>query len=117
VLDAREAALAHDALSLDAPSGPDRDDASTYTDGVGEIDHRFALVENRSVLAQAFAALPARDRHVLDLRFKHDLTQKEIAEHIGVSQMHVSRILRRSLERLHAVALGAEDDLALSRTA
>jgi RNA polymerase sigma-B factor len=117
VLEAREAALAHDALSLDAPAGPDRDDTETFTDGLGAIDDRFALVEDRSVLARAFAALPVRDRRVLGLRFQHDLTQKEIAERIGVSQMHVSRILKRSLERLHAVAVGRDGDLRLRRSA
>ena len=49
-------------------------------------------------------ALPARDRVVLHLRFVEDLTQAEIAERVGVSQMHVSRLIRRALERLRTVA-------------
>ena len=57
-----------------------------------------------ALIAPTLAALPARDRIVLHLRFVEDLTQAEIAERVGVSQMHVSRLIRRALERLRTVA-------------
>ena len=58
----------------------------------------------RAFEAPTLQALPARDRIVLHLRFVEDLTQAEIAERVGVSQMHVSRLIRRALERLRTVA-------------
>jgi RNA polymerase sigma-B factor len=75
---------------------------------VGEIDGRLELVENRTVVDATMRALPEREQHVLYLRFHEDLTQAEIAERIGVSQMHVSRLIRRALERLRTVAEASE---------
>ena len=68
------------------------------------MDERFELVEYKSAIGPTMRALPARDRLVLKLRFEQDLTQLEIAERIGVSQMHVSRLIRRALKRLRTVA-------------
>ena len=62
------------------------------------------LVEYGATIAPTLQALPPRDRIVLHLRFVEDLTQAEIAERVGVSQMHVSRLIRRALERLRTVA-------------
>jgi RNA polymerase sigma-B factor len=105
VLEAMEAASAYEAVSLESHRyGGDADDGATYAERVGEEDVRFDLVEYEASLAPALRALPERDRLVLHLRFGEDLTQAEIATRIGVSQMHVSRIIRRSLERLRAVA-------------
>ncbi len=106
VLEAMEAASAYEAISLESHrySGGDGDDGATYAERVGEEDGRFELVEYEASLAPVMRALPERDRIVLHLRFVEDLTQAEIADRIGVSQMHVSRIIRRSLERLRAVA-------------
>jgi RNA polymerase sigma-B factor len=103
VLEAQEAASAHTTVSLDTPLAGGAD-GETYADTIGEIDDRFELVEYHSVVAGALAALPTRDRHVLSLRFQHDLTQSEIATRVGISQMHVSRILRRTLDRLRLIA-------------
>src|SRR5918997_929044 len=64
------------------------------------------LEEVLEALDPAFRALPPREQTILKLRFIDDLTQSEIAEHVGVSQMHVSRLLRRSLDRLNAAAEG-----------
>jgi RNA polymerase sigma-B factor len=103
VVEAMEAASAHDAVSLDAHRfGTDESD--TYAETVGAEDERFELVEYEATIAPTLRALPERDRLVLHLRFVDDLTQAEIAEQVGVSQMHVSRIIRRALERLRAVA-------------
>jgi RNA polymerase sigma-B factor len=65
------------------------------------------LVEIGETLRGTLEALPARERLILRLRFEQDLTQAEIAEHVGVSQMHVSRLLRRSLDRLSAAGAAA----------
>jgi RNA polymerase sigma-B factor len=104
VLEAMEAATAHSAVSLDAPLGNDGDEAVTYANSVGEVDARLELVEDRTVVDSTLHALPEREQEILYLRFHEDLTQAEIAERIGVSQMHVSRLIRRALERLRAVA-------------
>jgi RNA polymerase sigma-B factor len=105
VLEAMEAASAHSAVSLDAPLGGDGgDETVTYANSVGEVDTRLELVENRTVVDATLHALPEREQQILHLRFSEDLTQAEIAERIGVSQMHVSRLIRRALERLRTVA-------------
>src|SRR3954453_12924131 len=104
VLEALEAAIAYDAVSLDTPRTSDEDDGDTYADTMGVIDDRFELIENTSEIGPTMPALPVRDRLVLKLRFEQDLTQLEIAERIGVSQMHVSRLIRRALKRLRTVA-------------
>ena len=74
---------------------------------VGEIDQRYEMVEYAAAIAPAMNAMPARDRLILRLRFEDDLTQSEIATRLGISQMHVSRIIRRSLARLRSVAEAA----------
>jgi RNA polymerase sigma-B factor len=91
-------------VSLDTPRTSDEDDGDTYADTVGAIDDRFELIEYTSAIGPTLRALPTRDRIVLKLRFEDDLTQLEIAERIGVSQMHVSRLIRRALKRLRTVA-------------
>ncbi|MEA2404540.1 MAG: polymerase sigma-B factor [Thermoleophilaceae bacterium] len=104
VLEALEAAIAYDAVSLDTPRSSDEGAGDTYADTVGAVDERFELVEYTTAIAPTVRALPERDRLVLKLRFEDDLTQLEIAERIGVSQMHVSRLIRRALTRLRTVA-------------
>jgi RNA polymerase sigma-B factor len=104
VLEALEAAIAYDAVSLDTPRTSDEDDGDTYADTMGAVDERFELIEYTSAIGPTMRALPMRDRLVLKLRFEEDLTQLEIAERIGVSQMHVSRLIRRALKRLRTVA-------------
>ena len=104
VLEAMEASSAYDAVSLEAFRFGDEGDGETYAESIGMEDERFELVEYGATIAPTLAALPARDRVVLHLRFVEDLTQAEIAERVGVSQMHVSRLIRRALERLRRVA-------------
>jgi RNA polymerase sigma-B factor len=105
VLEAMEAAIAYDAVSLEAPrAGGEQRDGDSYAESVGEIDERFELIEYKAAIAPTVSALPERDRLVLELRFVEDLTQSEIASRIGVSQMHVSRLIRRALTRLRTVA-------------
>ena len=104
VLEALEAAIAYDAVSLEAPRIGEHREGDSYAETVGEIDERYELIEYSAAIAPTVSALPARDRLVLELRFVEDLTQSEIAERIGVSQMHVSRLIRRALTRLRTVA-------------
>ncbi len=104
VLEAMEASSAYDAVSLDSHRFGDDGDGETYAESIGAEDERFEMVEYGATIAPTLAALPARDRMVLRLRFVDDLTQAEIAERVGVSQMHVSRLIRRALERLRTVA-------------
>jgi RNA polymerase sigma-B factor len=104
VLEAMEAASAYDAVSLESYRFGDDGDGETYAESIGVEDGRYELVEYGATIAPTLAALPARDRIVLHLRFVEDLTQAEIAERVGVSQMHVSRLIRRALERLRTVA-------------
>ena len=104
VLEAMEAASAYDAVSLESYRFGDEGDGETYAESIGVEDDRFELVEYGATIAPTLQALPARDRIVLHLRFVEDMTQAEIAERVGVSQMHVSRLIRRALERLRTVA-------------
>jgi RNA polymerase sigma-B factor len=103
VLEAMEAATAYEAASLDAPRpGSDGDDDWSHGRAVAYVEPGYERVEFCESLRGTLEALPARERLILRLRFECDLTQAEIAERIGVSQMHVSRLLRRSLDRLGA---------------
>ena len=104
VLEAMEAATAYEATSLEAPrpGGQDDDDDWSYGDAMAADEHGYELVEIGETLRGSLAALSERERFILRLRFEQDLTQAEIAERVGVSQMHVSRLLRRSLDRLRA---------------
>jgi RNA polymerase sigma-B factor len=105
VLEAMEAASAYDAVSLEQHKGSDSDDSKdTFQDTLGTEEERYELVEYGAAIAPTLKALSERERAILHLRFVEDLTQSEIAERIGVSQMHVSRLIRRSLARLRAVA-------------
>jgi RNA polymerase sigma-B factor len=103
VIDALQAIRAYETVSLDAPRGGGEDDVVPYGDTLGRDDERYELVELDATVSAALAHLPARDRRVLQLRFVEDLTQTEIAERVGISQMQVSRLLRRSLEQLRAL--------------
>ena len=111
VLNALQAAQAYMTISLDAPrSSSAGEDAGTYAESLGELDESYELVDGAATIASALKHLPARERAVLALRFGEDLTQSEIAERIGVSQMHVSRLLRRAVEQVR-ILVRAEDEL------
>lgn len=105
VLDALQAAQAYDALPLDAPTGSrDSDEGITYLDALGMEDERYELIELDATVAAALKSLPARERAIIRLRFIEELSQAEIGHRIGISQMQVSRLLRRSLEQLRVLA-------------
>jgi RNA polymerase sigma-B factor len=109
VLDGLEAAAAHHSMSLDVPREDGDGESGTLADLFGEVDDRFELVEAGATIAEAAQHLSERERQVLALRFVEDQTQTQIADQIGVSQMQVSRILRRSLAHLRELV--AQDNL------
>jgi RNA polymerase sigma-B factor len=99
VLEGLQTAEAYDTVSLDAPrSGTD--DAAARIESIGGQDGRLELVDEQTTVYAAAQQLTERDRTILYLRYGEDLTQAEIAERVGVSQMQVSRLLRRSVRRL-----------------
>ena len=99
VLEALESGQAYSTTSLDAPTGDD-DDAPMRGDRIGEEDLRLDNLEYFASLAPLIEQLPERERTILYLRFFKGMTQSKIADHIGISQMHVSRLLTRILEFL-----------------
>ncbi|HTZ07870.1 MAG TPA: SigB/SigF/SigG family RNA polymerase sigma factor [Acidimicrobiales bacterium] len=96
VIEALEAGQAYRSGSLDAV-GPEGD---ALADRLGSEDAALGGAEDRVFLSPALDLLPARERTIVRLRFVEGLTQSEIAKHIGISQMHVSRLLNRSLDVL-----------------
>jgi RNA polymerase sigma-B factor len=103
VLDALEAAGAYRAGSLDAPRGaPGEDGGESLADTLGGDESGFERAEERATLEPLMSRISDRERVVLELRFVQDLTQAEIGERIGVSQMQVSRLIRQALTRLRA---------------
>jgi RNA polymerase sigma-B factor len=100
VLDGLQTAEAFATVSLDAPITSEEDDETSRLESIGGDDARLVLVEDQATVFAAARSLPAQQREVLYLRFGEDLTQSEIADRVGVSQMQVSRLLRRSLADL-----------------
>jgi RNA polymerase sigma-B factor len=104
VLEAIAANAAWETTSLDTPLRSGDEESQTVAETLGEKDQRFELIEDRASIGPALKTLPERERLILHLRFVEDLTQTEIAQRIGVSPMHVSRLIRRALERVRVVA-------------
>jgi RNA polymerase sigma-B factor len=92
VIEGLEVRMAYDARSLETPARDDDEDAG------------FEMVEYQAMLERSMRSMPERERVLLHLRFSEDLSQSDIAKRVGVSQMHVSRLLRRAIERLRAAA-------------
>jgi RNA polymerase sigma-B factor len=99
VLESMEAGSLYRLASLDS-SRSDDDSAPNAAERLGELDEELGAVENRVAVGEMLALLPDREQKIVYLRFFEGLTQSEIAEQIGISQMHVSRLLARSLETL-----------------
>ena len=106
VLEAMEAGRAYRFASLDAPGSGGDEDNQTLSGQLGEDDPRLTDIEHRVALSPLIAELPRREQVILHLRFFEGLTQSEIASRLGISQMHVSRLLARSLAKLR----GSGDD-------
>ncbi len=107
ILDALQALQAYETLSLDAPPPSAEEETMTYGDALGHDDERYELIELDATVSAALAHIPARERLILRMRFVEDLTQTEIAARVGVSQMQVSRLLRRSLDQLRTLTEAA----------
>jgi len=107
VFDALQAIQAYETLSLDAPRPRADGEVVAYGDTVGEDDERYELVELDATISAVLGKIAPRERAILRMRFVDDLTQTEIAERVGISQMQVSRLLRRSLEQLRAMTSAA----------
>jgi RNA polymerase sigma-B factor len=107
VLEAQQAADSYEATSLDAPVGREDEAGGSLIDLMPSDDLSYELVEERDAIASTWRHLPDIERQVLELRFLYDLTQREIGDRIGYSQMHVSRMLRRALSRLETAAAAA----------
>ena len=103
ILEAREAVGAHRATSLDRPREDPEDEVRPVRE-LGVEDPGFAAAEDAATVSRLAAVLSERDREVLRLRFEQDLTQAEIGERIGCSQMHVSRILGGAIACMQAQA-------------
>lgn len=100
VLDGLQTSDAYDAVSLDAPMASEDCETSSRLEVIGTEDARLELVDTQATIFAAAKRLSTRERQILFLRFGEDLTQSQIADRVGVSQMQVSRLLRRSLQRL-----------------
>jgi RNA polymerase sigma-B factor len=104
VLESRAVRRAYSPDSLDAPPTPNDDDSPRSWDSIqGGEDEGYARVEDMAVMERAMRALPERERQIIQLRFGAELSQAEIGSALGISQMHVSRLLRRSLDRVGAI--------------
>ncbi|HET8873648.1 MAG TPA: SigB/SigF/SigG family RNA polymerase sigma factor [Gaiellaceae bacterium] len=100
VLEALESGRAYSSVSLSPGGASDEEGELDPLESLGTEDHEYEVSEDRAVLAPGFKVLDERERRILHLRFFSGLTQSQIAEEIGISQMHVSRLIRRSLEKI-----------------
>ncbi len=107
VLEAREALRAMRPASLDRPSQAGEDEDDTPMARIGGVDPGYERTEEAVTIGRLVRDLPERERRILALRFSGDLTQSEIGEELGISQMHVSRLLRRTIEELHTASKSA----------
>jgi RNA polymerase sigma-B factor len=108
VLEALESGRAYSSLSLSAGGGDD--DELDPLESLGTEEHQYEVSEDRAVLAPGFRVLDDRERRILHLRFFDGLTQSQIAQQVGISQMHVSRLIRRALEKIRQ-EIAVDDDV------
>jgi RNA polymerase sigma-B factor len=100
VLEALESGRAYSSVSLSAAGGQDEQGELDPLESLGAEEPQYEVSEDRAVLAPGFRVLDERERKILHLRFFSGLTQSQIAQQIGISQMHVSRLIRRALEKI-----------------
>jgi RNA polymerase sigma-B factor len=108
VLDAMEARAAHQSISLDEGGPGDDDGDGARVNRISTSEDGYALVEYSASIAPAWKELSEREQRLLHMRFSEELTQAQIAEKIGVSQMQVSRLLRSTLDRLRKTVEAAD---------
>jgi RNA polymerase sigma-B factor len=104
VLEAMQAADAYRLASLDAPRESEDDGGGGLFATIGAEDPGYGHAESRAAVQSLLSVLTRRQREVLRLRFEEDLTQSAIGERLGISQMHVSRVIRRAIDELRAAA-------------
>jgi RNA polymerase sigma-B factor len=114
VLEALESGRAYSSLSLSVGGGGGDDDDLDPLESIGTEEHQYEVSEDRAVLAPGFRALDERERKILQLRFFEGLTQSQIAQQVGISQMHVSRLIRRSLEKIRE-AIDVDEETSARR--
>jgi RNA polymerase sigma-B factor len=107
IIEGLESANAYSTLSLDAPESGE-DSATSMMDVIGAYDAGLEHVENRETLMPLLEALEPREKQILTLRFFKGMTQSQIAAEVGISQMHVSRLLTRTLSRLRESLTASE---------
>ena len=108
-LEALESGRAYTSLSLSAGGGGGDDDDLDPLESLGTDEHQYEVSEDRAILAPGFKVLDERERKILQLRFFDGLTQSQIAAQVGISQMHVSRLIRRALEKIRDEIATAEE--------
>jgi RNA polymerase sigma-B factor len=111
VLAALEVAPAQHALSLESRPSSDPEEGAELGERLGQSDENLELVETHDLLEKAMAHLTAREKQIVALRFIDQLPQTEVAERLGISQMHVSRLQRAALDHMRRdlEAAGAQD--------
>jgi RNA polymerase sigma-B factor len=100
VLEALESGQAYTTVSLSGPGSQGEDGELDPLEALGELEHEYEVSEDRAVLTPGLDVLDERERRIIHLRFWEGLTQSQIAQEVGISQMHVSRLIRRSLEKV-----------------
>jgi RNA polymerase sigma-B factor len=113
VLEALESGRAYNSLSIYSGGSPDDEDAFELLDYLGKEEEAYTLVEQRRYLAPAMSRLDERERLILHLRFFEGMTQTQIAVRVGISQMHVSRLIRKSIDILRVQMVEPEQSPAL----
>lgn len=108
VVEALETVKAHSSVSLFSSGAGEDDESAELLDQLGSEEGAYEIFEQRRLLAPAMARLGPRERLILHLRFYAGMTQTEIAARVGISQMHVSRLIRKSIDDLRRYML--EDD-------
>jgi RNA polymerase sigma-B factor len=100
VVEALESSRAYSTVSLSERSDDADDESGDPLEALGDEDEGYQLVEQRELLRQGFETLAERERAILHMRFFLGLTQSEIADRVGISQMHVSRLIRQSVDQV-----------------
>jgi RNA polymerase sigma-B factor len=110
VLEALESGRAYSTLSLSQGSSSEEGEELDPLETLGTLEHQYEVSEDRVLLAPGFKALDARERRILHLRFFEGQTQSQIARQVGISQMHVSRLIRRSIAKIRA-EIGSDEPI------
>jgi RNA polymerase sigma-B factor len=112
VVEALESGRAYSSVSLSSGGGQDEEGELDPLESLGAEEPQYEISEDRAMLAPGFRVLDDRERMILHLRFFKGLTQSQIAQQVGISQMHVSRLIRRSLEKIRDEIASEEDEPA-----